>query len=69
VLGLLGELLQQPALPGDKLSMVQAQVANIISHRDDNASSVARRCGAIAKSYAKKLPLHVHVQKCGCMSM
>jgi hypothetical protein len=45
-LGLLGELLQQPALPGDKLSLVQAQVANIIGHRDDNASSVARRCGA-----------------------
>ncbi|KAF6251715.1 Metalloenzyme, LuxS/M16 peptidase-like protein [Scenedesmus sp. NREL 46B-D3] len=43
VLGLLTELLQQPALPADKLSMVQAQVANIISHRDDDASSVARR--------------------------
>jgi hypothetical protein len=44
VLGLLGELLQQPALPADKLALVQAQVANIISHRDDNASGVARRC-------------------------
>ncbi|WIA12269.1 hypothetical protein OEZ85_012331 [Tetradesmus obliquus] len=43
VLGLLGELLQQPALPRDKLSLVQAQVTNIISHRDDNASGVARR--------------------------
>jgi hypothetical protein len=45
VLGLLGELLQQPALPADKLSLVQAQIANIISHRDDNALNVARRCG------------------------
>lgn len=43
ILQLLYEMLTQPALPQDKLDVVKAQARNAIEHRDDNASSVARR--------------------------
>lgn len=43
ILGLLAELVSQPALPSDKLALTKAQVANVLQHRDDNADSVARR--------------------------
>lgn len=43
VLQLTYELLTQPALPQQKLDVVKAQARNALEHRDDNASSIARR--------------------------
>eukprot|EP00877_Chromochloris_zofingiensis_P000718 jgi/Chrzof1/10647/Cz05g06170.t1 len=43
VLGLFGELVQQPALPADRLAIVKDQVLNALEHRNDNAAAVSRR--------------------------
>ncbi|KAF8071282.1 zinc protease-like protein [Scenedesmus sp. PABB004] len=43
LLRLLSELLREPALPPDKLALLQGQVSNVIRHRDDSAAGVARR--------------------------
>jgi zinc protease len=43
VLGVVGELVTQPALPPAKLALAQAQVANLLRHRDDNPAAVPGR--------------------------
>jgi predicted Zn-dependent peptidase len=53
VLRLLAELVQQPALPDPQLKVIKDQVENIIGHRDDGASNVARRCGSVDAAVAE----------------
>ena len=43
VLSLVGELVKAPALPGDKLALAQAQVTNLLRHRDDDPAAVPPR--------------------------
>ncbi|GBF98119.1 peptidase M16 [Raphidocelis subcapitata] len=43
VLSLVGELAAAPAFPAERLAVVKQQVLESLSHRDDVASSVARR--------------------------
>lgn len=43
ILGLFDELIQEPALPEDKLTLYKSQVLNLISHRNDNAAVIPPR--------------------------
>ncbi|KAK9830103.1 hypothetical protein WJX72_009788 [[Myrmecia] bisecta] len=43
VLGLLTEVVTDPALPQDKINQYKAQVLNILEHTNDNTSSIPRR--------------------------
>ncbi|KAL3137574.1 hypothetical protein ABBQ38_004857 [Trebouxia sp. C0009 RCD-2024] len=43
VLGLFNELIQEPALPQEKLALYKSQILNLIAHRNDNTAVIPPR--------------------------